>query len=115
MIYVLFQNTVSCGLEKTPRGVILPVCVKYCKTPLEKKENPIKHISFFHQLFQTLPDAYNKRERRDLNNLLKTLCAKLQEKFPATDLLKRDIPQPPVKDVTATGDREVVEKENITH
>ena len=49
------------------------------------------------QLFQSIPDTYNKRERRDLNNLLKSLCTKLKEKLNITDLLKRDIPQPPIK------------------
>ncbi len=55
------------------------------------------------QRFQTIPDTYNKRERRDLNNLLKALCAKLREKLPVKDLLKRDIPQP-VKSETGDPD-----------
>lgn len=54
-------------------------------------------VLYYFQHFQSIPDAYNKRERRDLNNLLKALCTKLKEKLDVTDLLKRDIPQPPVK------------------
>jgi len=57
----------------------------------------------FCKLFQSIPDAYNKRERRDLNNLLKALSNKLKEKLDVTDLLKRDIPQLPIKSSDSNG------------
>jgi len=65
-----------------------------CKTLQVSTKRLLSTQHFLPIIFflQKIPDSQNKKDRKDLNNLLKQLVQKLQERMPGP-ILARELPQ----------------------